>query len=105
MARWPGLMLPRAANVRMSALLPTADIHHGDGYVSFVPQPDSWNAATASLFGAAEQARHSLLRRRRPEECFQSRSRIVNQRLLVSIEHLVAHRRGEGLGSALAASP
>src|SRR5260221_12672258 len=50
--------------------------------------------------------RHSLLRRRRPEEeRFQNRGRIVNQRLLVSIEHLVAHRRGEGLGSALAASP
>jgi hypothetical protein len=50
MARWPGLMLPRAANVRMSALLPTADIHHGDGYVSFVPLPDSCTAAYSDYF-------------------------------------------------------
>jgi hypothetical protein len=31
----------------MSALLPTADIHHGDGYVSFVPCVDGSGLARA----------------------------------------------------------
>jgi hypothetical protein len=39
----------------MSARLPTADIHHGDGYVSFVP-----NAEVAASFDHLVGARAKL---------------------------------------------
>src|SRR5262249_14973489 len=51
------------------------------------------------------ELRTGLLWRGRLEERLPDRCRVVNQRLVVSIKHLVAHRRGERLGLALAASP
>src|SRR6516164_4289283 len=70
----------------------------GAGHKSQLPQVSDPGTACAPP--------DSFLRRQRPaEKPFQNRGRIVHQRLLVSIEHFVAHRRGEGLGPALAGSP